>query len=294
MNKLTIVYIALTVCGTFSLVIFFLLILGYRPLIPDGAVEPNWDAFQTLSTIFLSLVTLGLTWCIAKRQENLTKEQEKLSLIQEEHKKQAERERFQIKKSIAEKELKAKELDLKISLYDKRYRVYECFRKYPFDKIEEFAIAGTNTAFLMPDGGRLNGAEATRMLIFGDRYINGRRQLLDELRMLEDKKNLTNAEQRKKNNLHNRILFENLDYWNSEIALIEQAEFCFDESEAQMLIAFIKVMFEYANPIGDQYDVKQFEELQMKLIKSIEDIKNNQLIDKLKDKLTLSYNEINT
>ena len=64
----------LAALGVIELItILFLGMWGFRPLIPDVAISPNWEAWQLLSTILLAIATLYLTWHIAKRQEQLTK-----------------------------------------------------------------------------------------------------------------------------------------------------------------------------------------------------------------------------
>lgn len=294
MKKTTVALAILATIGSIVIVTTVLLfIIGFRPLIPDVAVEPNWDAWQTVSTVLLAIATLCLSWYIARRQENLAKEQNKLSGQQEMLKSEAEDKRFQIERDIASKELEAKVLALKISLYDKRYRVYECFRKYPFDVIESNANAGQKPMMTLPDGKSLNGAELTSAIIFNGSFIGGRNKTLEELKIFEEKKILTRAEHTKMNILIQRMGLENIEFWKSEVATIEQAEFCFDNSEARMLITFIKAMFEYANPMGIQHSEAEFKKIQNDLLKIIEEIKNSYLVDKIKESLCLSYSEIN-
>lgn len=285
MKKSTIILNILAAMGSIVIVAIVLLsILGFRLLIPSAAVEPSWNAWQTVSTILLSMATLFLTLYIAKRQENLAKEQDELSARQEILKSETENKRFQIEQDIALKELRAKELELKISLYDKRYRVYECFNKYHFDAIEKSAVAGKKNAMLVC-GENLNGPAATAFLIFNSNFISGRHKTLQELRTL------TSAEQSRKDILNQQIYSENFEFWRSEIAIIEQAEFCFNSTEAQMLIDFVKSMFKYAT-IETFQDGTMFEKAQKELLKAIEDIKSNCVVDKIKSCLYLSYNEI--
>jgi len=201
-KKITMIRNILTLVGGSTIIIAFVLfILGFRPLIPAGAVEPNWEALQIVSTISLTIATLCLTGYISYRQIKLAKE-------------------------TAAKELNAKKLELKISLYDKRYRIYECFNKYPFDEIETLARKGKKKVMNDQD---FNGAEVINMMIFNGDYITGRKQLLGELQQLK-KKNLNKEEQRKKAFINKQLFFENLEFCKSEIALIEQAEFCFDHT----------------------------------------------------------------
>ena len=136
----------LAALGVIELItILFLGMWGFRPLIPDVAISPNWEAWQLLSTILLAIATLYLTWHIAKRQEQLTKKQDNLANLQ------------------AKKELETKELELKISLYDKRYKIYEFLKKCTVEQVKAYAEAGRETVMEF-DGKKLNGSEALYML----------------------------------------------------------------------------------------------------------------------------------
>lgn len=284
----------LAALGVIGLIIMlFLGIWGFRPLIPDIAISPNWEAWQTLSTILLAGATLYLTWYIAKRQERLTKNQDTLSSQQENLKIQLEKEQFEIQQAVMKKELKAKELELKISLYDKRFKVYECFKKYAAAKVKDYAEAGETTAMKLPDGQELNGSEALSIIILNSEFINGRRTVLEELHTYEIKETLTKAEQTKKGILNQRMVLENIEFWTSEIRLIEQSEFCFDTEESEMLINYINAVFNYANLAGKKCSKEEFANIQLELLSAIEEIESKNLIDGIKDKLNLSYKEIN-
>lgn len=265
---------------------------GFRPLIPVVAISPNWEAWQTLSTILLAIATLCLTWYIAKRQEQLTKDQDDLANQQGQLKIHLEREWLKTQQAVMEKELKAKELELKISLYDKRYKVYECLKKYTGERVKEYAKAGETIAMKLPNGKELNGSEALSIMIFNSEFINGRRAVLEELQAYEIKKNLTQAEHTRKNILNQRICLENIEFWTCEIQLVEQSEFCFDAEEAQLLISYINAVFEYANPIGIKRTKEEFARVQSELLSTIEKMESKNLINNIKSKLNLSYNEI--
>jgi|GEM_PF-3195861 len=236
-------------------------VFGFRLMLPDGAIKPDWDALQALSTIFFSIATLGLTMYIASRQG-------KLSL------------------DIASKEFQSKQLELKIQLFDKRYKVYECFNKYPLDWIEQFAHAGKNITSL-----NMNGVQSMKEIVFNSGFIDGRRKALDELRVLESKVTLTGEEQTRLNILRQRMEFENVDFARSETALIEQAEFCFEPAYAQMLVAFINSLFAFAL-IEFWHNEEEFDKNQKNLLQAIDDIKSSNLVTKLKECLRLSYDEI--
>ena len=134
----------LAALGVIELItILFLGMWGFRPLIPDVAISPNWEAWQLLSTILLAIATLYLTWHIAKRQEQLTKKQDNLANLQ------------------AKKELETKELELKISLYDKRYKICLLYTSlscaaFPMPVGERlFLFPNPNPEGLCADGNRL-------------------------------------------------------------------------------------------------------------------------------------------
>ncbi|MGI6151415.1 MAG: hypothetical protein ACOYIR_05640 [Christensenellales bacterium] len=207
---------ALTLLSLIGIVaLLFLTILyliGYRFIIPNHTIQPDWEVIQAISTIALSIATLWLTWNIARRQEQISEKQDKL-------KSEEEAKRFQMQQDIASKELLARELELKVQLYDKRYKVYECFNKYPFPIIEAYARAGRN--IILEDQ---NGPQAMSMTIFNGSFINGRQKIISELQILNEKKNLTSAEKTRRFTLLQRLQVENLDFINSEKAIIDQAE----------------------------------------------------------------------
>ena len=237
----------LAALGVIELItILFLGMWGFRPLIPDVAISPNWEAWQLLSTILLAIATLYLTWHIAKRQEQLTKKQDNLANLQ------------------AKKELETKELELKISLYDKRYKIYECLKKCTVEQVKAYAEAGRETVMEF-DGKKLNGSEALYMMIF-NKFTNGPNE---------------------------QAYIENINLWIYEIQLVEQAEFCFDAEESQLLINYVKAVFEYASPIKKERNEEEFFKVQNELLNAIEKIESQNLIANIKNKLKLSYQEIN-
>lgn len=260
----------------------FLYAFGFRLVQPVGEVTPDWEAVQALSSIVSSSATLYLTWYIAKKQEKLSDQQEKF-------RSEEEAKRFQVEHDFALKELKTKELELKVQLYDKRFKIYECYKKYPFSIIEAHALAGKNTVLTLPNGQSSNGAQALAMLILNGRFINGRHKAIADLQILEVKGKLTSAEETRRNSLLQQMQFENIDFVHSELAIIEQAEFCFDPDTAKKLICFFKTMFDYAT-IEIWHKEDKFDEIQKSLLDAIEDIKTYHLDDKLKEALMLSFN----
>lgn len=192
---------------------------------------------------------------------------------------------------LAEKELQAKEFELKNSLFDKRYEVYRCFKKYYNPTFKSLIELGKKNISDMQYG-NISGVKMLSRLIFNDFAIYGKQQLLNDLNTLENIEQRTPDEDVRYRYLTERKLFEDVNYWNKEIEIIKLAEFLYEDEIANLLIKYVEDVLDVAFSVNDvttttESSETEFSEKQKKLLECIKEVDRTDLIEKVKKKLNI-------
>lgn len=251
--------------------------------ITDWWSQIDWSATGSMIGAIGTCIAAGIAVKIAIKQNEITK--------------QIADEQNRIEKEIAEKQLKQAELEIKISLYEKRYICFQLLQKYLY-------IGG-----ILKHKQKKIPPEIQQQIIESVYYTNeaDRESLTNEIRSLygylSDSQNTAMAWMKEAAGVSSSIATEyeenkkkiaivdkkllNLDFEYSErqINTIKTARFCFPNEIAEPIIKYISLIFSW-----DAYEKKCLNE--EAIINSYEDICSKMIIPKIEDLLKLSYNEL--
>ena len=205
----------------------------------------------------------------------------------------------EITKQIAEKQIQQTELDQKISLYDKRYEVYQLFSNYIY--IGNIFINQKKP--LTPElnkmiveqiyyNNEIDRETITKKIVNLEKTVNDpNKQVVANIsKMIGMTSIIADEYNNKKSDFdetYKKLL--NIDYTFAEnqIRKIKMAEFCYPENISKPIIQYISLIFS-----PEAYEKHELN--RDKILKIFKEIKKNKIYEEMKSLLKLSYEDIKT
>jgi hypothetical protein len=230
----------------------------------------NWtevEAWGTWASVIVNLVLtifiIRITWVINKKQ-------------------------IKLQEDISYKEFKAKDLELKISLFNKRHNVYVCFLKY-FEPFKDFP--NTSDIIKTPIGNIPRDEMLSKLILGNTKTTRLNEQEILKLNMQLNNINDQNEIKKIKEQIvaiRNQNFFENLDFLKEEEIIIGLSEFCYPKEINEPIINYVKYLHKYIIPSTPDDKKKNFSNA----IFYYKKINEDKILDKMKILLKLAYDDI--
>lgn len=175
---------------------------------------------------------------------------------------------------IGKEQNKQMEKEIKISLYDKRYKVYECFIKY-YSNFKTEAKPSIELDRKTKDWALIRG------LVFGR---------ISDVKWQDDLKKMLNERNKKKQAAQLLdMFFYDKDQFNDNMKIIKMSKFCYSKEISDSLISWIDALEIVLFKPSMYSDAEEDYAL---LIKLTNDIKSNDIISKMEDMLKVTYTDL--
>lgn len=254
------------------LLLIILFIFGFKfTYAPD--LDNNWEAISAASEILGVIISSFLTGLIIFQTNKIDKSsKEQARLLADKQ--------YDFESHTAEKEMQTRKLELKISLYDKRYAIYE--RIYPYtDRVKSAIQASKNP---MPDGTHFNSKDLVIESLIDSTTRTHTKERIEQLNN-DIKRAGTKEKVQKLTNDKNKLLaeleMEKFKFLSNDETIIMLAEFCYPKEIAIPIIEYFKIILNWYLP-GTSVTEED-------VLSSLEDLHNKKILESMKSLLTLSY-----
>lgn len=227
---------------------------------------------ETIIAIVDVIITAFLTYIIIRQTKEISEQQ----TSQQEN--------------ISCREAESKKIELKILLYDKRYKVYECFQKYNSSFIYDFDFSVKN---ISSPFGVFTKSEFLNTLIFNNISNDNRKREIDKAQELSKKIEkqsnmiLKKEMQEDLDKLNNNMLMENVEMANEDQRILENSKFCFPEEISTIVIKYVKCLHDYCLPLNIEKD-----KIEKELVSYINELKEKKVVEKMEELLRIDYNKL--
>lgn len=235
--------------------------LGFKfTYAPD--LDNQWQAISAISEILGVIVSSFLTGLIIIQTNKINKRS----------KKQANK--------LAKKEQQTRRLELKISLYDKRYAIYE--RIYPYTERLESAIQFSKQP--LPDGSHVDSKDLVIESLMNSATRTHTKEHIAKLTS-DIEKAETNEKIQKLTNERGKLLsdlqMEKFKFLSHDQAVIMLAEFCYPKEIAIPIIKYFEIIFSWYFSDGTTTEDD--------VLSNLKELHKMKIFQKMKSLLTLSY-----